>query len=405
MAGAKSNFFKDHYDWLVALVGLALLVGVGFLYVSSMEDTPEAASAACEAELKAANKPLHKDVPTAEANLDTLAKVEKGFKDPTLLGDVKNTEGSFLTSEYRVRCKSPAHPECRRPIPFKSEVCPWCKGEQPSEKPEEVERKGTDLDGDGMPDAWEKKYGLNPNNRDDADSDADGDLFSNFEEFKANTNPKDPENHPDYLDDLTIASDLRTEQLPFWVSKVTPMSGNRSRVWFEVTDDKHKPKTDTAEGEEVRWMLKNEKYGRTESSGWRVVKVEKKIDKVKKSGAGQEINVEKYSVVLQRMTDGRQISVPMGQKENSIEAQLDLQWNRGEGKTFTVAKGTEFELNKRKYKVEKLMKGQVVIVDLKTNEQRTIGDGASDQKATAKPVSSPKPNATLGSSPKRKSAP
>ena len=33
MAASKTNFFKDHYDWLVAAVGLVLLAGVGFLFV------------------------------------------------------------------------------------------------------------------------------------------------------------------------------------------------------------------------------------------------------------------------------------------------------------------------------------------------------------------------------------
>ena len=38
MAVAKKNFFKDHYDWLVALVGIALLGGVGVMFVSSLGD-------------------------------------------------------------------------------------------------------------------------------------------------------------------------------------------------------------------------------------------------------------------------------------------------------------------------------------------------------------------------------
>ena len=52
MAASKSNFFKDHYDWLVAAAGLALLAGVGVLFATSLDSSPEAALAACESEIK-----------------------------------------------------------------------------------------------------------------------------------------------------------------------------------------------------------------------------------------------------------------------------------------------------------------------------------------------------------------
>ncbi len=47
---------------------------------------------------------------------------------------------------------------------------------------------GPDTDGDGMPDAWEEQYGLNPN-VDDADGDLDGDGVSNLDEYRLGTDP------------------------------------------------------------------------------------------------------------------------------------------------------------------------------------------------------------------------
>ncbi|MEN6447822.1 MAG: fibronectin type III domain-containing protein, partial [Syntrophaceae bacterium] len=46
-----------------------------------------------------------------------------------------------------------------------------------------------DSDGDGMPDAWETAYGLNPNSPGDAFLDADNDGVSNLDEFLHSTNP------------------------------------------------------------------------------------------------------------------------------------------------------------------------------------------------------------------------
>ncbi len=46
-----------------------------------------------------------------------------------------------------------------------------------------------DSDGDGITDAWETQYGLNPNNANDAALDPDNDTTSNLAEFVAGTNP------------------------------------------------------------------------------------------------------------------------------------------------------------------------------------------------------------------------
>ncbi len=48
----------------------------------------------------------------------------------------------------------------------------------------------TDTDGDGMPDDWERQHGLNPQDPADSARDADGDGYTNLEEFLNQTNPK-----------------------------------------------------------------------------------------------------------------------------------------------------------------------------------------------------------------------
>jgi hypothetical protein len=48
----------------------------------------------------------------------------------------------------------------------------------------------TDSDADGMPDAFETRFGLNPNSPSDASQDADGDGYTNLEEFLNGTDPR-----------------------------------------------------------------------------------------------------------------------------------------------------------------------------------------------------------------------
>jgi parallel beta-helix repeat protein len=46
-----------------------------------------------------------------------------------------------------------------------------------------------DSDNDGMPNSWEVRYALNPDNSTDASQDPDNDLLTNLEEFEMNTEP------------------------------------------------------------------------------------------------------------------------------------------------------------------------------------------------------------------------
>ncbi|MBB5353743.1 N-acetylmuramoyl-L-alanine amidase [Haloferula luteola] len=62
-------------------------------------------------------------------------------------------------------------------------------------------RPGIDSDGDGIPNVWEWRYGLNFSDGEDAGGDADGDGISNFDEYLHRTNPTQGDTDGDRLPD------------------------------------------------------------------------------------------------------------------------------------------------------------------------------------------------------------
>lgn len=117
-------------------------------------------------------------------DLEAFARAQESLAHPF---QMVSRPGRLLTSELRVSCV-----ECRKPIVFDATRCPFCGAVQP----EIVDPKKIDSDGDGIPDWWETKYGLNPLDLADAQNDLDDDGFSNLEEFLAGSDPKDPADAP-----------------------------------------------------------------------------------------------------------------------------------------------------------------------------------------------------------------
>jgi hypothetical protein len=66
-----------------------------------------------------------------------------------------------------------------------------------------------DRDGGGIPDEWEERFRLDAFNDGDDRADADGDAFTNLEEFLADTDPRDPRSVPPPGSKLRVARIIR----------------------------------------------------------------------------------------------------------------------------------------------------------------------------------------------------
>lgn len=367
MAASKQNFFQAHWDWLVAGGGVLALVGAGVFLMSAMGTAPDAAAASYEASLNVM-KPAREGV--APADLTVLQTATRLMKTPPALRAVEAKKANFLASERRVFCQKGDAAEkkeaCGRPIPDGLEVCPFCQVKQHLVKVE------VDSDNDGLPNDWEKKYALNPNDAADAVLDADGDAFTNTEEFKAGTNPRDPASHPDYLDSLAVAGALNQTFLPFWFKSYTPIPGGY-RFMLQKLD---KSGQDVRGYGAVYSVKKDEAIGTT---GFTVTAFEKKTEtqKIAGSKAGLTKTVDASVLTLVRKSDGKTMKAVIAVRKNPIEAQTELAYERGQNSwKKTVSVGAEIDLSGEKYRVISLREAEkgceVTVENLKTKKQKVV---------------------------------
>ena len=343
------GFLAAHYDWLVLGVGVIVL-GVGIVfYVSSLGEDSDEAAAEAVARIDRM-KPAETGV--APLDLSEFQSVSSAIRRPVLLAEIDGRSESFLASERRVLCK------CGKAISgdvIAVPACPYCGEKQ------KVEKKAVlDTDGDGLPDEWEKKYGLNVNDASDANADLDGDEFTNLEEYVAKTDPKDPKDHPDYLDSLKIVLPLKETSMPFAFRKATKIPAGWRCEFFDPSrkdDYGRKGKALTAiVGEEI--VDKDVDAKKALKSGFVLKSYTAKSEKRAIPGSELKKTVDVSEAVVERTSDGKVITLVIQEgktvKLAPVDVQATLSYERGTVKTFDVVPGAEIVLSGTKYKVKEI---------------------------------------------------
>lgn len=352
MMSKSGNFLTAHYEWLLVGVALLALVAAGVYFASEIGVDAESAAADAVHRLDARNRD-GKGVSAVELSAYSVAARSVRSPKDVLIGEIKAAEASFLASEKRVACK-----HCSEPIPFGSKTCVFCGKEQPEEKVVVL-----DADGDGMPDEWEKRYGLNPDDAGDANLDKDQDGFTNLEEYQAGTDPTDPKSHPDYLDSLKIELPLKETFLPFYFRMASEVPAG---IRLEFFDPKRRSDYGTLG---YRYsVLEGSEIGDT---GFIAKKYEKKLVKQKiKGGKDMEKTVDVSVVTLVRKADGKVVVLQIDEKNKPMDVQAKLVYVRNtQTKTFTVVPGDSIDLNGTKYVVKAIRgKGKGAAVTLEQSE-------------------------------------
>lgn len=345
---SKENFFKAHWDWLVAGLGIAALIGSTALFVSTLSVSPEDGAERCRQRLLS-ERPAHEGVPPADMTL--FQTVFRKAKAPPKMIEIDAKKGSFLASSTRIVCKAEKDAVkdgkpmkgCGRPIPIEVKSCPFCGVVQDTgiTKEEESVRKMRE---------WSERYGVDVILKPDVDTDKDG--FTDLEEYEHGVkdgvayNPKDADSHPDYLDFLFVEGQMKQTFLPFYLQTVSPVP-NGWRFNFRDSTKKN------AYGQAMVYsVLKDEPIGKT---GFVAVKYEKKSEeRLVKGSKNLKKSVDVSTVELVRKSDGKKVTARINDKVVPMDRQATLAFRLGEGKTFTVKPGDEIELFSRKYSVVSL---------------------------------------------------
>ena len=230
------NFLKRYYDKVILLALFILFVGLMLSVLSKVEET----SVIKADDLKLPpRKPDHECVDDKSDDF----KADVLWKKAAMVWN-SGAKGSETASDLIKAEKLAVCPYCSEKagdtkvlVPFSAfgGKCPNadCGKDLPTPEnnPEDTLLvTANDTDGDRISNEDEKKYGLNPDDPNDATGDLDGDGFSNRYEISQKTAPNNPNEHPPLWHRLRVVG-IRKVELPIKLMVVNTNNVSDKSKW------------------------------------------------------------------------------------------------------------------------------------------------------------------------------
>ena len=346
-----------HYDKLVAVAGLVFLGVAAFLFVGGRATT-ESETQTFRGKIKRLT-PANPDVPDVTAKIASYAVPISRVAKPIQIANDRTKKVGFFVPEMRVWC---VRNDCRFPLAPDWTKCPLCGTEQ-NAKP--VETINADSDGDGMPDEWERKYDLNPQDPADAELDSDEDGFTNAQEYADGTNPLDAKSHRDFATLLRVVK-VEATVLPLVFKGFFMENRDGKQYSFGYKGATLRAKV----GDQIANV--NDKI----DSGFKLVAINEDAEEVVNKATG--LKTKRPTAVVS--SGGKTFTLSVDKVANDTDYNITLAKDFGDKGEITIDGGKDFKIGDKVYRVVKADKETMKVViscDADKSEVTLTRDGAS----------------------------
>ncbi len=346
-----------HYDKLVAVAGLVFLGVAAFLFVGGRATT-ESETQTFRGKIKRLT-PANPDVPDVSAKIASYAVPISRVAKPIQIANDRTKKVGFFVPEMRVWC---VRNDCRFPLAPDWTKCPLCGTEQ-NAKP--AETLNADSDGDGMPDEWERKYGLNPQDPADAELDSDEDGFTNLQEYKDGTDPLDAKSHKDFATLLRVVK-VEATVLPLVFKGFFMENRDGKQYSFGYKGATLRAKV----GDQIANV--NDKI----DSGFKLVAINEDAEEVVNNATG--LKTKRPTAVVS--SGGKTFTLSVDKVANDTDYNITLAKDFGDKGEITIDGGKDFKIGDKVYRVVKADKETMKVViscDADKSEVTLTRDGAS----------------------------